>query len=199
MYSTVEDWRHLFSLSLTSSCLSVFLWEWNSGLVKSHSVSTPHEARRRRNVKDKCLSERLCFPPSDSLSSLPPFHSTAVLLFSVSLSASSLFGSFPVTYPHSVLLPLSSLPCVLSIHLVLRYSIHPSSKAPYGIFSHILDDIWILYIVNTISRVSQSIQAFYQFASLTELHFALEFNDILIQSADRQIHNCTVFRLCLIH
>lgn len=63
---------HLF----LSICVSV--WEWGIGLVKSHSVSTLHEARRRRNVKDKCLSERLCFPPSDSLSSPPPFHSTAV-------------------------------------------------------------------------------------------------------------------------
>lgn len=196
MYSTVEDWRHLFSLSLTSSCLSVFLWEWNSGLVKSHSVSTPHEARRRRNVKDKCLSERLCFPPSDSLSSLPPFHSTAVL-YSRSLCQPALFLAPFLSHILTLCLFLS-LPCPMSFPSIL-FSVTLSSKAPYGIFSHILDDIWILYIVNTISRVSQSIQAFYQFASLTELHFTLEFNDILLQSADRQIHSCTVFQLCLIH
>lgn len=197
MYSTVEDWRHLFSLSFTSSCLSVFLLEWNSGLVKSHSVSTPHESTK------ECQGQMLVWETLFPFIWFLVFSATISLyrcpLFSFSLSASSLFGSFPVTYPHSVLLPLSSSPCVLSIHLVLRYSIHPSSKAPYGIFSHILDDIWILYIVNTISRVSQSIQAFYQFACLNELHFTLEFSDILLQSADRQIHSCTVFRLCLIH
>lgn len=124
-------------------------------------------------------------------------HFTLPLSFILGLSVSQL--SFWLLSCHT-----SSLGASSSLFLALC-PFHPSCspllyppKAPYGIFSHILDDIWILYIVNTISRVSQSIQAFYQFASLTELHFTLEFNDILLQSADRQIHSCTVFRLCLI-
>ncbi len=81
-----------------------------------------------------------------------------------------------------MLLPLSSSSYVLSIHLVLCYSIHPSSKAPYGIFP-----IWILYIVNTISRVLH----------LTEFHFTLEFSDIFFTKRSWQIHSCVVFRINL--
>lgn len=74
---------------------------------------------------------------------------------------------------HILTLCASSSSCVLYSRLDLCYSLHPSSKAPYGIYLHILDGIWMLYTVNTTSRNLQSIQALYQFTNLTKLHFKL--------------------------
>lgn len=111
-YSTAEDRTHRFSPPV-DQCV----WAWSGGLVKSHSVSTRHqtwdEGMSRANV---CL----CFPPSDSLSPLPAFDSTAVCYpLSLSLSASSLFGSVPVTHPHSPCFFLILCPLQPSCSLLL--------------------------------------------------------------------------------